>query len=275
MIGSRVGTKTGSLLGAAVGSVADDETPSGVDPMAGVTRDAASGKYFPANAAEWTITRAAAGISSGNPANLWLCQEASGNLADSIGGTALAVAGTWNYQQAVTGFTRLAVVNPTDGLGARFTSAGDEISTSSEALFAVVQMPASGPGGTRSVMEVGTNATRDAIELANVGPVLRGRSVANIADGTHDFTNAVRPCVLVSNRTGTEVIVATDQEKLLPTFGGTMAGTLITFGGVAGGNLCPNMGLMYACRFSGAAAELSAAQVKSLLQVLGWSIPWS
>jgi hypothetical protein len=70
------------------------------------------------------------------------------------------------------------------------------------------------------------------------------------------------------------VIAATDQDKLLPTFGGTMAGTLLGFGGVAGGNQCSNMGLVYACRFSGAAAELTAAQIKTLLQTLGWTIGW-
>jgi hypothetical protein len=33
--------------------------------------------------------------------------------------------------------------------------------------------------------------------------------------------------------------------------------------------------MVWACLFTGAAAEKSDAQVKSLLQALGWAVPWT
>ena len=52
-----------------------------------VTRDAASSKYTPASAAEWAELLSGSGL--GAPSSLWLCQESSGTLADSIGSRTL------------------------------------------------------------------------------------------------------------------------------------------------------------------------------------------
>src|ERR1044072_8995183 len=71
--------------------------------MSGVSRDATSGKYVPASADEWTQTRAAAGILSGNPSSLWLCQT-NGSVDDAIGAVTLSESGVVSYQQSVTGW---------------------------------------------------------------------------------------------------------------------------------------------------------------------------
>lgn len=243
--------------------------------LAGVTRDAASGKYFPASGSEWNTVFAAAGLGVTFAGNIWLCQEASGNLADSSGaGLTLVAAGTPSYQQAVTGYTRLKVSNPTDGAGARFTATGTDIATNSNALFGVFDMPTANPAGARSMLELGTVGTRAALEINNT-PLLIGRSGANTATDATDFKNAVRPLVLDVNRTGNSVLALSDQAKLTPTFDGTMAGTLIDLWSVATGNQAAICGTLYLTRFTGTAAELTAAQWKTLLQTLGWSIPWT
>jgi RHS repeat-associated protein len=75
----------------------------------GVTRDLMSGWFVPASAAEWTNLLTGSGIP--NPTNLYKCQEASGNLADSIGSTSLTAHnnGGMLYQQFVPGWSRKAV----------------------------------------------------------------------------------------------------------------------------------------------------------------------
>jgi RHS repeat-associated protein len=75
----------------------------------GVTRDATSQWFVPQSYTEWTNLLAGTGIP--NPTNLWKCQEASGNLADSIGTATLTATnvGGMAYAQGVTGWTRKAV----------------------------------------------------------------------------------------------------------------------------------------------------------------------
>jgi hypothetical protein len=242
--------------------------------IAGVTRDAASGKYFPANATEWTTFMAAIGLATGNPIDCWGCQDAASPLSNSItGASTLVAAGTPSFQQPVSGYTRLAVTNGTDNSTNRFTGTGSEINTTSQLLLAVMNMPTANPGGTRSFLEMGAVGTRAAIEMLNTG-VMRGVSLANAASGT-DGKSAVRPLTISVNRTTNAVRATTDQDKMLPTFDTTMAGTLIDVWSVATGNSSPIAGCLYMVRFTGAAAELTDAQLKTLLQGLGWSIAWS
>jgi RHS repeat-associated protein len=79
----------------------------------GVTQDATSNWYVPANSTEWTNLLSGTGIS--NPSQLWLMQESSGNLSDSIGTATLTATGTVSYQQSVTGWSRKAVAPQAGG----------------------------------------------------------------------------------------------------------------------------------------------------------------
>jgi hypothetical protein len=80
-----------------------------------VSRDATSLRYVPANGSEWAELLSGTGIP--NPAHLYLFQEASGNPADSIDGKALTASGTLAYQQAVAGWSRLAIKTTRNAAG--------------------------------------------------------------------------------------------------------------------------------------------------------------
>jgi hypothetical protein len=244
------------------------------DPMAGVTRDSASGKYFPATAGEWNTVFSVAGVGVTFAGNIWLCQEASGNLADVLGAVALSAVGSPSYQQAVSGYTRLAVRNTTDNSTNRFTGTGSDIATNSNLHFWVMDMPTANPAAVRNVLDIGTSATRAALEIQATG-VMRGRSVGNTANGAADAKSAVRPVMLQVDRTNSLVRALSDQDKMSPTFDGTMAGTAINIWSLATVFNSPVSGLLYGCRLTGAAAEMTDAQKKTVLQTLGWSIAWT
>lgn len=72
-----------------------------------VTRDSLDGRYFPANATEWTDLLAGSGIS--NPSNLYLFNEASGNILDKIGAKNLTASGSLTYDTLIPGLTRHGV----------------------------------------------------------------------------------------------------------------------------------------------------------------------
>ena len=109
--------------------------------VAGVTRDATSGWYVPANATEWTALLAGTGIA--NPSNLWLSQQASGNLPDSIGSTPLVPFNGPSYQNTVAGWSRKAVGTVDGGGNQDFQSTllGNTATTSGLLLSFVAVMP--------------------------------------------------------------------------------------------------------------------------------------
>ncbi len=246
--------------------------PSG---MATVTRDATSLIYTPANAAEWTTTLAVAGISTGNPSLLWLLQEASGDAADSIGTFTGTSAGAFGYQQAVTGWTRKGVTF-TGGQAhtIRSTAAGlPDILTASMLVLAIAATPAN--TGLRTYLQMGTVFAADAtlqVEaggtnqlVADVGSVVTGTTA--LADG------AVHPIALKVDRTGSVSAAYTDEEKLAPTVGGS-GKTLLIGGDNSQTYTAATATWMYVVAFFNGAAEISDANVKVLLQTLGWTVAW-
>lgn len=241
-------------------------TPAPASPMAGVTRDATSGIYCPANAAEWSTVMAAAGISSGGPSLLYLLQEASSNVADSIGaftGTVTAA----SYQQPVTGWSRKAITGIDGGAGLidNLSASLPDPSTTSMLMLSYAIVSAA-PAAIRNVQSLAT--TNLATSRVNTTPCAQGVSGASVVTGTSNPTGAVRPWVLEYDKTNSAVTVYTDQEKLSPTFtaaSGQRHRLHLDFAG----------GFLYHVAFFGPAAELTDAQVKTLLQTLGWAIPWS
>lgn len=157
MIGSsvigRVGVHVGAVLGMGRGGAV-------VNPMSGVTQDAASLKYVPAVAGEWTQTLAVSGIASGNPIDWYLCQEAAGNLASSGAGLVLTANGAPLYQQNVTGWTRKGV-GFTNAANQRFTAAaatGPNPSTTSMLWLWYLSITAA-PGAQVVMLNVSDGAT--------------------------------------------------------------------------------------------------------------------
>lgn len=269
-IGCRIGPRIGPRMGVRIGR------PPGGTSMAGVAQDATSSKFLPATAGQWTTTLAAAGIASGNPSALFLCQEAAGNLADSIGAFTMTAGGTAAaYQQTVAGWSAKCV-RAADAATTRFSNADvalPDAGVGSVLMLGIFDMPTANPAIVRSMLEYGTSATRAAVEITTGGK-LRGRSTPNTADGTANPFSAVRPLVLKSDFPNSVVKAYSDQEVLAPTFSGTMAGKLLDLFAVNGGQAAATSGCFYLAVFMSAAAQLSDAQVRTLLHTLAWTVAW-
>ena len=79
------------------------------------------------------------------------------------------------------------------------------------------------------------------------------------------------PYVLKVDRTNLANTGYTGSDKLSVAFQAALTGKTV----VVGNANAPVVQTMYVAVFFGAAAELSDAQVKTLLTGLGWTIPWS
>ena len=270
MIGFRPGVVCGLNAGVAAGISAD---PLGTAfSLATVAKDATSNIYCPASAAQWTQALGVAGIGSGGPFGLWLCQEASGNLADSIGSFTLTVAGAPTYQNAIAGWTRKAL-HTTDGgsQGWSTTSASLPNIGSTSCLLLIYLNLTANPAATHIAAVQGTTTSKVEFTSSSV-PVIT--SAGNSQTGSTAVTTTVVPVVQKVDRTNSVVTLYTLADKITPTFSGTMTGQKLLLGTDVGSGGSP-VSYLYAAAFQGAAAELSDARVKSLLQTLGWSPTWS
>lgn len=239
----------------------------GSDPLAGVTRDSTSLKYAPANLAEWNTVLAVAGVGSGPPASVWNMQEASGSVFDSIGSITLG-SNMPTYQSSVTGWTRKAI-RGTDGTPNQHlinSTTAPNPSLTSTLLMCYVEVPAT-PPAVRDIMCVQNNAD---IRYNTTGHL---RLVSGAANDLTGAASSVRLVILLTNNTGSVSACFTDQEKFVGTYVLPTNGVLTSFGGTNATN--STAGFMYGCEFTGASAELSSATLKTILQTLGWTIPWS
>lgn len=270
-MGHRFGKRIGRTFGKAIGIGVDELGGGATNPMATVARDAASGIYCPANAAQWTTTLGVAGIATGNPTSLYLCQEAGGNLADSIGTNTLTLAGAGHlFQQAVAGWTRLAATTIDGTAGQKWLNSTTSPSAPATSVLVLgyIRMPAAAPAAARDVYMVSNNADLRFNTTAKLRPTFGAT-----ADLVNVSTGATRPVVMKVNNTATIEAIYTEQEKFLGTYALPATATFFSLGGQA--TLAGDFGYLYVAEFAGAAAELSDAQVKTLLQTLGWTIPWT
>lgn len=236
--------------------------------------DATSGIAVPASATEWSAFIAAKGLSISVPSSLWLMQESSGNLSDSIGSLTLTANGTPLYQQSVTGWTRKGV-GFNEGVAQRFAAAsgvGPSPATTSQTWLWLCAITST-PSATRMIATVSTAATSFDARYLSTGHV-RAQIAGTNADGTGAPTGAgVMPFALKYNRTGSESKVFTGQEKLAPIYSASVGDG---FKGVGGGTTNAITGqCVYGAMWSGTAGEISDADLKALLVAMGESIPWS
>jgi hypothetical protein len=267
MIGSRIGSKS-TLYGSAVGSGADDEGGF-TSQIPGVTRDSGSGRYVPQNATEWTALMAFAGLVTGNPSLLWLCQEASGNLADSIGSFTGAVSGTGlTYQQSVPGWARKGI-KQTEGTSLiNNTDAGlPDLATNSALVLSYTYVQSQ--SNNRTIHFVGTPLIAASSVLASGIDYAVCNGVSTFGVTNMDNRDAVR--VIKFDRTNSVNAGYNNADKMIPAFQTAIAGKRICIGGANSATMLTT----YAAAFFNSAAELSDAQVKALLTALGWAIPWS
>lgn len=238
-----------------------------------VSRDATSLKRVPATAQEWTDLIAYAGIGGGAaaPAFIWLCQEGSGNAAEVSTGPALVAGGSPLYAQAVAGWTRTAL-GTTDGTAnQRFSSADAALPdiSATPAMLLVYTAIAATPAGIRGVSCIGTTRVENRV---NTTPVHRCVAV-NTSDGTTTIGTGVLPVTIKADVGNSIADVYTDTDKVVPVFSGTITGKLLQLG--ATGAVAGPSRYLYAALFTGAAAQLSDANRKLLLQALGFTITWS
>ncbi len=273
-VGLRIGAKIGARFGPAIG-VGPDPLQAASGGISGVSRDATSNVYVPASATEWTTFLAAVSLNGiiAVPDALWLFQEASGNPADSIASFTLTASGAPSYQQTVSGWTRKAITFADGNAGSLASASASlpDLSAGSMMTLGYITLPAATPAGTRNLISEGTDATPAFANVTNV-PRLFAKSGANTASGTLSPMNAVRPITVRHNLTASTMVAFSDAEKVTPTFGVTATGKALKFGAAA--NTAINGGPLYGCSWFNANAEVSDANLKLLLQGLGWTILW-
>jgi len=240
-----------------------------------VTRDATSGIRCPASGTEWTNFLAYYGIST-TVSSAWKCDEASGNAADCVGSLTLTASGTPTYQQTVSGWSRKGF-GFTDAGAQKFVAAsgtGPNPATTSVIWCFYITMPTSNPAATRTIMGAShTGTTQDMVQIVTTG---KPRAVVfNVTtDGTVNVVNGgTMPMLLKYDRTNSAARLYNTNEKITATYNS----------GVLDGNkgvgppigTAATMNCVYGFMLQGANAELSDATVKTLLQSLGWTIPWS
>lgn len=242
-------------------------------PTSGWSKDATSGWALPANADEWTALLAGTSIS--NPSLLWLCQESSGNLADSIGSNVGVATASLSYLQNVSGWFRKAI-SIQDGSVRNITCTSvPNIATESCLVLAMILYPSIAATTARSVITLGTIFGNEAACNIQRGAssVLLGVGGGNgtIGDprtvlGTSSPFGAVHPTILQVNRANSSVVIQTDEETLAPPWSSSFTGAKLWLGGdnintwLAGGT-----GYLYVAAWFGAAAEMSAGQRAELL----------
>lgn len=232
------------------------------------SQDGTSGIYVPADATEWGNLALTA------PNFQWGCQDAASPLAAAIGGVTLAAGGSGQtYQDAITGWSRKAVGtqdNTTEDWVSSSASLPD-VSATSVLLLLYWKPPAANPAASRRVCLMGTTTTVS-VQVSSAGkPIL----FAGANNGT--ATNAVTgsspiPLVVKYNRTGSESKLFTLNEKLSVAFSGTATGKQVLLGGAG---VAAQNEFLYAALWTGAAAEMSDATIKSMLQTLGWAPSWT
>lgn len=184
------------------------------------------------------------------PASLWLCQELSGNLADSIGSLTLVAANTPLYDQTAGLFTRKGV-GFTEGSTGRFTAAAGSgpNPTTTATVWLVLCQFAADQTGVREIVSAGT-AERARI---TAGELIRAVSGANTADGAATMRSVPQFIGLDYDRTNSVTRVRTETETMTPTFTTASADGEKGFGAAStsafGGQI------VWACMWSGSAAS--------------------
>ena len=238
-------------------------------PMAGVSQDATSLIFRPSSLDQWATTLSVAGITSGTPSGLWLCQEASGNLADSIGPNPLVVTGAPTYDVANAGWSTLSV-DITATTGQKFAIGTGVFNPAAESVawFGYVALTAT-PGGTRTVLTLSSGATPIIVNhlTTNKLQIVCGSNTAITANtymGAGFFFLGV-----VYNKTGSGCTLYTGLEAVSVTFATVVDGSK-GLGAVTGSaDSGARWNMLWA--FRGAAAELSTAQVRAMATTLGLS----
>lgn len=246
-------------------------TPTG-DPLALVARDSTSGIFVPASATEWDVFRAAKGVSIPTPNHLWLMQEVAGNPADSIGTglglrplTATGAGNTPAYQKVIAGWSRRAIGGP--GAANASLSNTSMVNTATGDFLVLTYLSSeAATGALRNIQAYGLPAIQQPLSGKT-----RFRLSASITDTTADHAGPVRPYVFAFSSTTGYCKMYSDLEKIVATYSASSGTNLLLQCATASDTTAANF--LYCAAWDG--AVVTDAQVKTLLQSLGWTIPWT
>lgn len=257
-------------------SVASSQNITLVAPSWSV--DGGSGIAVPANSAEWTSLLASAGLSGKSvPSSLHLLQEASGNAADSIGSLTLTAVTSPLYSQAASGWTRLGV-GFNEGTNQRFVGTAGDASTTSCLALGYIALGAGVDATVRGVFAHGASVSDSGISaLLSTSNRLRLRGVAGLVDTAvgSSYGSTVFPFVYRTDHPASVRRLYTDDEKVSATYGTGTSATNFGLGALMSGTSAEFTAVYLATWFGSAAEGWTDAEIKSLLQALGWTIPWS
>jgi hypothetical protein len=254
----RVGLKTGLRVGLKVG-INNYGDGWNVD----------NGVALPLNAAQWDLFIARNSLSVARPTNLWLCQETSGNLADSIGSATLTASASPLYQQTMPGYTRKAVgFNETTNQ--RFGNASFANSASVSLTLLIIYRPTAIPAANAGICTYGTSNIQRGITHLTTDRV-RDRNSGSISD----FTAAMSGngyLGMTQNVTASSAATYNQAQRLAPTYAAD-AGTRLDLGATTGTSA--PMLVPYMAAWSGAAGEISTTNFKALVLAMGLPAPWA
>jgi hypothetical protein len=241
---------------------------------AGVTWDvdATSGIAVPSTLAQWNSFRTFHGLTMPAPSGLYLCQEAAGNLTDTIGGVTLTAQNAPLYQQAAAGWTRKGV-GCTDGSSQRFTAAagvGPNPTTTSQIWLWLAIPPGVAPGSARDLCGL-FGATPSS--LRTTGALLpRYLSDGVTVDGATAFTGAWNMLATRYDRANSRTVGYTTSERLVGTYAGTTTDGNKGIGD--GPTTAAAATYVYGVRWDGAAAEVTDAVFKACVVAMGIPALW-
>lgn len=221
------------------------------------------GIYFPANSADFIALGLAV------PASLWTLQETSGSLTDAISGVNLTVAGTPTYAAAVPGFTTVKALTMTEVANQRATNTttAPNVNTTSVLLCGIVYVPAAAPAANRTML---ANAVNNEVQH-NTSDRLQGRFNGVAAAQTGD-PGGLRFIAHQIDRTNSAARLVTDQANTTGTYNVAITGVGTGIGASGGTPSASQYLRMW--QYTGAAAELTAPQIKAIGQTLGFTFGW-
>lgn len=233
--------------------------------------DATSKIGVPATAQEWRDLMSAAGITPEAPANLWLMQETSGPLADTVGTIPLVPVNNVSYDNTVAGWTRhaLGTIDADGDQGWRSMGTGNLTTSYTLLVYAAVQTI---PAVPRSLAGVGA-ASDHRYAAVGSGMLFSARSTSGSPGvGVAAPGTTVHPLLIEINISATpQYAIYTDKEKITAPYvapGGV--GNLVMIGAAGFGS--PNARYLYAAMWKGTSAQFSDANAKALLTRLGWTV---
>ncbi len=231
------------------------------------TVDSGNGIGYPTNVTEWAaVAVAVAGISA--PADLYLCQDATGNAADAIGSNAAVVNGavSWTYQDTFGSATRKALTVADGSSSARFLyNSSPSASTNSIAFMLDILIP-SHPSVERSIASYGGLDLR--VTTSGFLKLVNG---SNTVTGTVDITGSRLRAIVIHDITNTRHIVVTPTQRLTNVYA-TSTATFFSWG--KGGDSSCNCKYGYVVLWTGPSAEMTDVAIKNLLNMLGDAVTW-